>query len=47
MKQIGLTVIALVLIVTTALPANAAPKSSVSSGTSFTLMTIPGGGMCC
>ena len=48
MKQIGLTAIALVLIVTTALPANAAvKKSTIKAGTTFTMTTIPGGTICC
>ena len=47
MKQIGLTFIALVLIVTTALPANAAGKPTISSGTTFTMSTIPGAYSCC
>ena len=47
MKQISLTLIALVLIVGTALPANASTKKSVSTGTKFMLATIPGANGCC
>lgn len=49
-KQIGLTVIALILVVATALPASAAhmsTRSPIASGTTFTLATIPGANGCC
>lgn len=48
MKQFGLTVIALVLVVTTALPANALiKKPTISAATTFTMASIPGAWSCC
>lgn len=52
MKQIGLTLTALVLVVTTALPASALPsrasaRATVPSSVTFSLTSIPGANSCC
>lgn len=51
MRQFGLTLVAIVLVTTTALPAHAATKvakpTSVSTSVHFMLKTIPGANGCC